>query len=247
MTTVVLTRPQSDSERLAVALKADGIDTVILPVMAISALPDGELKAPPMLDQHAVCIFISANAVRFGLAALLPRLTDSPGIVTIAVGAKTRQCLAEQGIDAVMPHRPDSEGVLAMAELGASQVREVVIVKGEGGRELLANELRQRGAQVTEWSCYRRCWPDVDLTPLAATLPPRVFQASSGEVLTRLSELLAGEHSGDLFQSTVIVPSERVAAMASQLGWRTVICAQDASDHGFTDALKQVFRAGLTG
>lgn len=88
MTTVVLTRPQSDSERLAVALKADGIDTVILPVMAISALPDGELKAPPTLDQHAVCIFISANAVRFGLAALLPRLTDAPGIVTVAVGAK---------------------------------------------------------------------------------------------------------------------------------------------------------------
>ena len=109
--------------------------------MAISALPDGELKAPPTLDQHAVCIFISANAVRFGLAALLPRLTDAPGIVTIAVGAKTRQCLAEQGIDAVMPDRPDSEGVLAMAELDASQVREVVIVKGEGGRELLATEL----------------------------------------------------------------------------------------------------------
>ena len=242
MTTVVLTRPQSDSERLAVALKADGIDTVILPVMAISALPDGELKAPPTLDQHAVCIFISANAVRFGLAALLPRLADSSGIVTIAVGAKTRQCLAEQGIDALMPDRTDSEGVLAMAELGASQVREVVIVKGEGGRELLATELRQRGAQVTEWSCYRRCWPDVDLTPLADTHPSRVFQASSGEVLTRLSELLAGEHSGDLFQSTVIVPSERVAAMASHLGWRTVICAQDATDHGFMNALKQVFR-----
>jgi len=62
-----------------------------------------------------------------------------------------------------------------------------------------------------------------------------------------LSELLAGEHSGDLFQSTVIVPSERVAAMASNLGWQRVICAQDASDHGFADALRQVFRAGLTG
>jgi uroporphyrinogen-III synthase len=215
--------------------------------MAISALSDGELAAPPTLDQHAVCVFISANAVRFGLSALLPRLTEVPGIVTIAVGAKTRQCLAEQGIDAVMPDRPDSEGVLAMAELDASQAREVVIVKGEGGRELLANQLRQRGAQVTEWSCYRRCWPDVDLTPLADSNTPRVFQASSGEVLTRLSELLAGEHSGDLFQSTVIVPSERVAAMASNLGWQRVICAQDASDHGFADALRQVFRAGLTG
>ncbi|MDA0650125.1 MAG: uroporphyrinogen-III synthase [Proteobacteria bacterium] len=247
MTTVVLTRPQSDSERLAVALKADGIHTVILPVMAISALSDGELAAPPTLDQHAVCVFISANAVRFGLWALLPRLTEAPSIMTIAVGAKTRQCLAEQGIDAVMPDRPDSEGVLAMAELDASQAREVVIVKGEGGRELLANQLRQRGAQVTEWSCYRRCWPDVDLTPLADSNTPRVFQASSGEVLTRLSELLAGEHSGDLFQSTVIVPSERVAAMASNLGWQRVICAQDASDHGFADALRQVFRAGLTG
>lgn len=247
MTTVVLTRPLSDSERLAAVLAADGIDTVVMPIMTISALPVNELAPPPALGQHAICVFVSANAVRFGLPALLKRLRDCPNIVTIAVGAKTHHRLAEQGINASIPDRPDSEGLLAMEELNASRSREVIIVKGEGGRELLATELRQRGAQVTEWSCYRRCWPDVDMTPLADLSADRVFQASSGEVLTRLSELLAGEHSSDLFQSAVIVPSRRVATMASDLGWQRVICAQDASDQAFLDALKQVFRAGFQG
>ena len=72
-----------------------------------------------------------------------------------------------------------------------------------------------------------------------------VFQASSGEMVSRLSELLTGERQEDLFQSPVIVPSERVAALATALGWGRVIRAEDAGDRAFTVALKQLSGVGV--
>ena len=66
-----------------------------------------------------------------------------------------------------------------------------------------------------------------------------IFQASSGEMVSRLSELLAGGGQADLFQSSIIVPSDRVARLATEIGWGQVIRAEDASDDAFIRALKQ--------
>jgi uroporphyrinogen-III synthase len=162
----------------------------------------------------------------------------------IAVGAKTRDTLGAEGIQSVMPVRADSEGLLAMPELSAPDSQPIVIAKGEGGRELLASELTCRGALVTEWECYRRCWPDIDVAGLADIGTGLIFQASSGEMLSRLAELLAGEGLPDLFQSPIIVPSDRVARLATQMGWGQVIRAEDASDNAFMHALKKHVKPG---
>ena len=95
----------------------------------------------PSLSNDALCIFISANAVRFGLPQLDPLLARCPDLTVIAVGNKTRDTLAAEGIQAQVPARPDSEGLLAMSALSADDLRDVVIVKGEGGRELHTNVL----------------------------------------------------------------------------------------------------------
>ena len=244
MTTVVLTRPQADSERLSQTLQGEGFQTQVVPIMTIEAIPDAERALTPSLSDDALCIFISANAVRCGLSQLGPELARFPDLTVIAVGKKTRDTLAAEGIDAQVPVRPDSEGLLAMPALSAPDSREVVIVKGEGGRELLASELTRRGARVTEWACYRRCWPDVDVSELAEIGAGLIFQASSGEMLSRLAELLAGEGPADLFQSTIIVPSDRVASLAVEMGWGQVILAEDASDDAFMRALQQHTQSG---
>jgi len=239
MTAVVLTRPQADSERLSNALQHEGFQTRVMPIMTIEAIPPSERALAPAMSDGTLCIFISANAVRFGLPQLGPELARCPGLTVIAVGHKTRETLAAKGIDAQVPVRADSEGLLAMPALSASDSREVVIVKGEGGRELLASELTRRGACVTEWACYRRCWPDVDVSELAEISTELTFQASSGEMVSRLAVLLAGEGQADLFQSSIIVPSERVARLATEIGWAQVVLAEDASDDAFIRALKQ--------
>ena len=239
MTTVVLTRPQADSERLSEALQNEGFQTRVMPIITIEAIPTAEQAPAPSLRNDALCIFISANAVRFGLPQLGSALARDSDLTVIAVGNKTRDTLAAEGIQAQVPVRADSEGLLAMPALSAPDSRDVVIVKGEGGRELLASELTGRGARVTEWACYRRCWPDVDLSVLTEIGAELIFQASSGEMVSRLAELLAGGGQVDLFQSPIIVPSDRVARLATEIGWGQVIRADDASDDAFIRALKQ--------
>ena len=239
MTTVVLTRPQADSERLSEALQNEGFQTRVMPIITIEAIPTAEQAPAPSLSDDALCIFISANAVRFGLPQLGSALARDSDLTVIAVGNKTRDTLAAEGIQAQVPVRADSEGLLAMPALSAPDSRDVVIVKGEGGRELLASELTGRGARVTEWACYRRCWPEVDVSGLMEISAGLIFQASSGEMVSRLSELLAGGGQADLFQSSIIVPSDRVARLATEIGWGQVIRAEDASDDAFIRALKQ--------
>ena len=239
MTTVVLTRPQADSERLSEALQNEGFQTRVMPIITIEAIPTAEQAPAPSLSDDALCIFISANAVRFGLPQLGSALARDSDLTVIAVGNKTRDTLVAEGIQAQVPVRADSEGLLAMPALSAPDSRDVVIVKGEGGRELLASELTGRGARVTEWACYRRCWPEVDVSGLIEISAGLIFQASSGEMVSRLSELLAGGGQADLFQSSIIVPSDRVARLATEIGWGQVIRAEDASDDAFIRALKQ--------
>ena len=239
MTKVVLTRPQADSERLSEALQNEGFQTRVMPIITIEAIPTAEQAPAPSLRNDALCIFISANAVRFGLPQLSSALARDSDLTVIAVGNKTRDTLVAEGIQAQVPVRADSEGLLAMPALSAPDSRDVVIVKGEGGRELLASELTGRGARVTEWACYRRCWPEVDVSGLIEISAGLIFQASSGEMVSRLSELLAGGGQADLFQSSIIVPSDRVARLATEIGWGQVIRAEDASDDAFIRALKQ--------
>ena len=239
MTTVVLTRPQADSERLSETLQNEGFQTRVMPIITIEAIPTAEQAPAPSVSDDALCIFISANAVRFGLPQLGSALARDSDLTVIAVGNKTRDTLAAEGIQAQVPVRADSEGLLAMPALSAPDSRDVVIVKGEGGRELLASELTGRGARVTEWECYRRCWPEVDVSGLIEISAGLIFQASSGEMVSRLSELLAGGGQADLFQSSIIVPSDRVARLATEIGWGQVIRAEDASDDAFIRALKQ--------
>ena len=239
MTTVVLTRPQADSERLSETLQNEGFQTRVMPIITIEAIPTAEQAPAPSLSDDALCIFISANAVRFGLPQLGSALARNSDLTVIAVGNKTRDTLAAEGIQAQVPVRADSEGLLAMPALSAPDSRDIVIVKGEGGRELLASELTGRGARVTEWACYRRCWPEVDVSGLMEISAGLIFQVSSGEMVSRLSELLAGGGQADLFQSSIIVPSDRVARLAIEIGWGQVIRAEDASDDAFIRALKQ--------
>lgn len=241
MITAVLTRPSADSQRLAQILENQNISQITLPIMAVVPIPEAQRLPVPSLSDESVCIFVSANAVRFGLPELQQELDRVADTRVIAVGRKTRDTLAMAGIDAEIPERADSEGLLLMPALAAAEPAHVVIVKGEGGRDLLMKALTARGADVTEWSCYRRVWPDVSMSPLDAFEPDAlVFQASSGEVLFRLSDLLTGASKADLFQSTVIVPSERVATLARESGWRRVLLAHDASDQGFLEALQSL-------
>jgi len=205
----------------------------------VQPIADSERLPVPDLTEGAVCIFISANAVQYGLPHIASDLSQRESSVLIAVGQQTQLALQAAGFEAIAPDQADTEGLLALPALSAGALEQALIVKGEGGRALLASELRRRGVAVNEWSCYRRCWPSVDLSPLSAAGRPWVFQASSGEVLSRLVVLINEASRLDLLQHPVIVPSKRIAVLATELGWHTVLCSDNASDEAVIASLHQ--------
>ena len=238
--TAVLTRPEGTANSLGGSLEALGWHVVYQPMLVIE--PITEPATTPTIDAGSVVIFISANAVRAGIPHLARQLKENAPTV-IAVGEATAAALALEDITALLPATPDSEGLLALPELESCRERPVLIVKGEGGRALLAESLKERGAIVSEFICYRRleapvnaaefCWQLCDLDEV-------VFQGSSGETVERLTEVLGAGGQPNLLDSPLIVPSARVASMATDAGWTRVIEAENASDRGFLAALSNL-------
>ncbi len=236
---VVLTRPEGDNTRLQAALAAQHYDVHIQPVLKIAPFSESELRDPPELRGDDVCIFISANAARMGLPTLMGGLVEQR-IVSLAVGPRTAAVIEAEGLPVVTPKQMDSEGLLALPELEQVKGRRVILVKGEGGREALAQELEAREAQVEEYVCYRRESAAIDIDGLCATFadyPVIIFQANSGQTLTALSQALAQCQGATLLQQRLIVPSQRVADEAQALGWQRIVVAESASDEAFLAAL----------
>lgn len=240
--TIILTRPAADSTRLSRRLAAHKFRSWQQPVMEISPLETTKRPVLPSLEAKDIVIYVSANAVLHGLESVSAAALQSP--VSMAVGRRTAATLRSSGIHPVVPDREDSEGLLALPQLQVVQGRRVVLVKGVGGRELIASTLRERGAEVIEFSCYRRHYIPLERELIAshiAPLKPLVWLAGSGGVVEHLGRQLAQHGFRELQAQALLVPSVRVALMASQHGWSHVLTADDASDTAVVALLDRTY------
>jgi uroporphyrinogen-III synthase len=237
---VVITRPRAQAESLAQAVAALGRRPVILPLLEIAPLDDtSALRAAlARLECYALVAFVSPNAVDAAFAHVAQWPQGWPKAVPLAVlGEGSRLALARHGVNAdnativgpVDPTRSDSEHLLAALDLAALAGREVLIVRGESGRELMADGFRAAGAEVTVVPAYRRTVPVLD-EALAAQLrallgTPNDWIITSSEALRGLFALLDELDPGCVSQMRdqhVIVPHARIAATARELGMSQV-------------------------
>lgn len=245
---LLLTRPAEESRALAAALAEHGVFTCSLPLLAIEAVPETAEQRALLLDleRYAAVIVVSKPAARLGLQRLQHYWPQAPRQAWIAVGAATAQLLSEFGLPVCWPQEAeDSEALLQLPQLRAAlQVADprVLIIKGEGGRELIAQGLRAQGVTVDYLSLYRRRLPDY---PAGAVLT-RVreaqlngLQVSSGQGLEHLLRLAAGDWS-QLAALPLFVPSARVAALARDAGAQHVVDCHGASAKALLDALNAV-------
>ncbi len=229
---VVITRPRAQADGLVRAVAAIGRTPVLLPLLEIAPLEDqSALRAAIReLDSYALVAFVSPNAIDAAMA-LVPAW---PRQVALAVlGEGSRAALAKHGLTEANatilgpqdPTRSDSENLLQTLDLAALRGRRVLIVRGETGRELMAEGFRAAGAELTIVPAYRRSVPV--LTPeLGATL--RDLLASPNDWIITSSEALRGlfgllrqlDHAllAKMQQQHVIVPHARIADAARALG-----------------------------
>ena len=238
MKRVVVTRSVEDVDRLAERLTSDGHLPIKLPLLVIEPL-QSSVDIDNLPPTTTVIIYTSVNAVRHGFEAISQAITND-GLVTIAVGAKTRDALGEEGVRAESPAREDSEGILAfLASLDQSPTH-VVLVKGQGGRDLIETRLDRLGIHLSIIECYRRVWPDVPQANFLAAVSiesPSIIHVASGETLTRLTDLCWAHGVDALNTHTLVVPSQRVADQARELGWQSRIVADGAGDEALLKAV----------
>ena len=244
---VLVTRPAGQSQRLCDLIEAAGHECIRLPTIEIQPAADPyRLEAiADTLDDYDLAVFVSVNAVQMGLERILDQ-RDWPEQTHIAtVGARSAEALQAYGlsVDLVPEHQFNSEALLALEELEDMTGRNVVIFRGNGGRDVLRDTLLERGAEVEYVEAYRRVCPTVDLGLLHTLLQPGYLDCitiTSNEALQNLFNLAGSEGQGALRQIPLVVVGERQARLAAQLGFvHAPLVAAHASDAAIVAALEQ--------
>jgi uroporphyrinogen-III synthase len=227
---IVVTRPRDQSQGLASSLRALGANPLMLPLLEIAPAPDQ--PALQAFVQRAptfqLLIFISPNAVQYGMTAL-QHIPD--GVRVAVVGQGTAKALRKHQVEQVIvpTERFDSEGLLALPELHQVAGWRIAILRGDGGRELLGETLAARGAQVEYVTCYRRGKPELDARAWLAAQPD-VITVTSSEALLHLWQGL-GEGAATLARTaTLFVAHPRIAEIAQSQGWQHVVITAAGDD-----------------
>ncbi|MCQ4307294.1 uroporphyrinogen-III synthase [Pseudomonas stutzeri] len=245
---LLLTRPAEECIALAAALSELDVHSASVPLLAIEPLAETAEQRATMLelDRYCAVVVVSKPAARLSLE-LLERYWPQPplGQVWFSVGAATGAILEGFGLDVSWPSTgDDSEALLALPRLNeALNVADprVLILRGEGGREHIAETLRRRGVQVDRLELYRRYLPDYPPGTLLETLRSERLNAvvvSSGQGLLSLHEL-AGADWPALRELPLFVPSPRVAEMAATLGARIIVDCRGAGTAALLAALRE--------
>ncbi len=224
---VVVTRPAQQCQGLTAALAAAGARSIVFPTIEILAPADAPALAAVIdrLERFDLAVFVSPNAAREGMQAIKARRAWPAGVQAATVGRGGERELVRQGIAGVIaPARFDSEALLEMPALQAVAGKNIVVFRGDGGRELLGETLRARGAAVEYAACYRRALPQADAAPLLAAWAGGEIDAvtvTSSEGLRNLCTLIGAAGREYLQQTPLFVPHARIERAALEAG-----CAQ---------------------
>ncbi len=209
---VLVTRPRTQAAELVSAIELQGGEAFCFPVIDIVALDEIRVvdDASAMANPD-VTIFISRNAVEYGL-----KYTGGGKIA--AIGPATAGAIRAAGrvVDIEPQEGYDSEHLLAEPAFQNIEGRNVRIIRGGKGRELLASELRKKGANVDYLSVYERRLPVVGADMLAE-LEARwrsgninVITVMSVQSLQNLIELLPDWCRNQLESTPLVTPAGRV-------------------------------------
>lgn len=233
---VVITRPRVPAEALARQLAAEGARTFVFPALEIESIPaTPALEAA--LDSLAHCdlaIFVSAHAVEKGLEAVRRRGSWPVRTRVAAVGEATAQALRSGGFAAVISpaQRHDSDALLARAELHAVEGQNIIVFRGEGGRERLREVLESRGARVAYAECYRRVRAASDPRPLLDAWSRgevHAVNAMSAETLAHFVAMIGEEGRGRLAEAALVVPHEAIGGGPEARRFGRIIVAAPGS------------------
>lgn len=233
---IAVTRPAEQALSLCEAIAHHGGTAIAFPLIAVAPLQDYQLFEQQLsqLESTDWAIFISSNAVDYAMPRVIKKFGNIPeNLKFAAIGHQTAKALHLYGVhDVLIPHtRFDSETLLALSEMQDVSNMTIAIFRGVGGRELMAETLKERGANVYFAESYCRVNPQTDTHLLSEQWRHGQLDAivvTSSEAMRYLLQM-AGE-SLWLQHVTLCVNHERIAELPRQLGLKVLVATTPGDD-----------------
>lgn len=234
---LIITRPAAQAAAWVPALRALGQDAVALPLIAIAPPEDPapvQAAWQQLLQPHGPCLvmFVSANAVQHFFALAPAGMRWPTGVRAACTGPGTASALVDVGVPAGQVVQPpadaasfDSETLWSLLKDEDWRGRQALVVRGEEGRDWLAEALRERGAEVGFVGAYRRLAPQAGaeseaLLARAQSEPAEhLWVFSSSEAVGRLRTLAP---AADWHDGRALASHPRIAEAARRIGFRQV-------------------------
>lgn len=244
---ILVTRPSPAGEELVSRLRALGQEAWSFPLIEFT--PGRDLSRLPealaALTDNDLLFALSQHAVSFAHAHLERQREKWPAEPRyFAIGRTTALALhTVSGHDIRYPQdREISEVLLQLPELQNIAGKRALILRGNGGRELLGETLKARGADVAFYECYQRSAKHYDGAEEAMRWQSRgvtTVVVTSGEMLQQLTALIPQWYRENwLLRCRLIVVSERLAHLARELGWQDIQVADNADNDALLRALQ---------
>lgn len=228
---IAITRPLGQATKLAELITKQGGSPILFPLITIAALDEYSAFEQQLTDlkKYHWAIFISSNAVQNAMPRLLAKLGSIPeNLQFAAIGPITAIELAKFGVgDALTPqNRFDSESLLALPEMQAVANKNIVVFRGTGGRDVLADTLKARGATVDFAECYQRVNPQNDANVLSTLWQNGQLHAviiTSSEAMRHLLDIADNGNAAWIRDVTLCVNHARIAEIPLQRGLKVSV------------------------
>ena len=253
---VLVTRPREQAAELVDRLEAVGAEAIEAPMIRIAPPDDyGPLdEACARINTFDWVIFSSANAVD----AFFERLLGGPqdlralrGVKLCAVGPATAERIARHGLKVdLTPAEYRAEAVVrALSDAGTVRGARVLLPHADIGREIVADELRKQGAEVTEVVAYRTVMVEperegeLDIYRMLLERRLDVVTFTSASAVRGFVRLVGAEPAADLLRTTVVASIGPVTAeAATQYNIQTTVMPAQYTIPGLVDAIVGYFK-----
>ncbi len=249
--TVCVTRPASEARILSERIQKVRGETIIMSVMEIVEKSNAAACLQDVYQTEPnIVIYVSGNAAR--IAMQLSAQQDKQSLSNrkiAAIGASTAGVLREHGLDVNIlseSSRFTTESLLASPDLQNIRGCRVLIMRGQGGRAYLGNELQQRGAEVSYCELYKRQLPNnfnqnnfVELDK-----SKNIMLCTSIEIMHNLLKLAGAKYETIVKNIPLLVVSARIQKEAVRLGFQSdILVSKNATDQAVIACLLQWYAA----
>lgn len=249
----LITRPRVQGQLLAEAIQNRRGQVRVLPMLAIEPIFETKQIRNDLLelDQFDIVIVTSQHAAHLGLRIIEQYWPQLPlGLNWYAIGSQTAEALSCYGINAKWPSEGvDSEALLHLKSLHAVRQKRILVIKGTGGRTLMTETLKERGATIELLETYERKPLDYTVSTIPHMLrDQRINTIICGSGAT-VNNLLRFISMGEMKHLYLVVPSQRIAKAIEHLPFKNIIKSEGAGNNAVLVALEviehQLTRLGL--